>query len=280
VLRTGKVAKDLNGGRPRKLNSLDLAYLESCIERTPDLYLRELQQMLFEARGVLVSEVCIERSLKRRGFTRKIVTRPALERNEELRAAYLIRVGLNYRADQLVFVDEAANNRNTTKRKYAWSPTGTRARRHDYFVRGKRYSMLPALSLNGILHLDVREQSYTGASFNAFIDGLLDVMNPFPQKNSVIVMDNASIHKSEELRPMIENRGMRLEYLPPYSPDLDPIEEGFSAIKAWIRDNRDYTRMELDGRADCDPYTMFWRAVYETVTPEKAEGWFRDSGYL
>ena len=66
--------------------------------------------------------------------------------------------------------------------------------------------MLPALSLDGILHLDIQEQSYTGASFNAFIDGLLDNMNPFPQKNSVIVMDNASIHKSPALRPMIENR--------------------------------------------------------------------------
>ncbi|KAE9389955.1 hypothetical protein BT96DRAFT_834167 [Gymnopus androsaceus JB14] len=73
---------------------------------------------------------------------------------------------------------------------------------------------------------------------------------------------------------------MRLEYLPPYLPDLDPIEEGISAIKAWIRDNRDYTHMELDGHAGCDPYTMFWRAVYEMVTPEKAEGWFRDSRYL
>lgn len=73
---------------------------------------------------------------------------------------------------------------------------------------------------------------------------------------------------------------MRLEYLPPYSPDFDPIEEGFSAIKAWIRNNRDYARIELEGRADCDPYGMLWCAVFETVTPEKAEGWYRDSGYL
>ncbi|KAE9385970.1 hypothetical protein BT96DRAFT_790880, partial [Gymnopus androsaceus JB14] len=58
----------------------------------------------------------------------------------------------------------------------------------------------------GILHLDIQDQSYTGASFNTFIDGLLDNMNPFPQKNSVIIMDNTSIHKSPQLRPMIENR--------------------------------------------------------------------------
>ncbi|KAJ8579803.1 hypothetical protein M405DRAFT_706850, partial [Rhizopogon salebrosus TDB-379] len=64
--------------------------------------------------------------------------------------------------------------------------------------------ILPALSLDGILHLDVQDHSYTSASFNGFIDGLLDNMNPFPQTNSVIVMDNANIHKSAHLEEMIQ----------------------------------------------------------------------------
>jgi hypothetical protein len=66
-----------------------------------------------------------------------------------------------------------------------------------------RYSILLALSLDGILHLDVLDHSYTAAAFNSFIDGLLDNMNPFPMQNSVIVMDNASIHKSPELEAMV-----------------------------------------------------------------------------
>lgn len=80
--------------------------------------------------------------------------RPALERSEELRAKYIIHMAQNYSADQLVFVDEAANNRTTTKRSYAWSPIGTRARRHDYFIRGKRCvlsSFLLIQSLTGVL---------------------------------------------------------------------------------------------------------------------------------
>jgi transposase len=52
----------------------------------------------------------------------------------------------------------------------------------------------------------VQDHSYTSASFNGFIDGLLDNMNPFPQTNSVIVMDNASIHKSAHLEEMIQQR--------------------------------------------------------------------------
>jgi hypothetical protein len=74
-------------------------------------------------------------------------------------------------------------------------------------------------------------------------------------------------------------RGMRLVFLPAYSPDLNPIEEAFSAIKAWIRANRDYVFGEVTGRAHSDPYKMLWDAVF-SVTLEKAIGWFRHSGYI
>ncbi|KIK24466.1 hypothetical protein PISMIDRAFT_98660 [Pisolithus microcarpus 441] len=72
---------------------------------------------------------------------------------------------------------------------------------------------------------------------------------------------------------------MRLLYLPPYSPDFNPIEEAFSAIKAWIRANQAYVRAELSGSDTADPYGMIWEAVFATVTPEKIIGWYRDCGY-
>jgi hypothetical protein len=73
--------------------------------------------------------------------------------------------------------------------------------------------------------------------------------------------------------------GMRLLYLPSYSPDLNPIEEAFSAIKAWIWANRDYILGETEGPG-CDPYALIWEAVYTTVTPEKAYGWYKHSEYI
>lgn len=73
---------------------------------------------------------------------------------------------------------------------------------------------------------------------------------------------------------------MRLIYLPPYSPDLNPIEEAFSCIKAWIRRNRDYVVGEMTGEVTCNPYRVLWEAVFDSVTPEKARGWFGDSGYV
>ena len=152
----------------------------------------------------------------------KKVSISALEQNEDARNEYLLTVGLGFSAEQLVFVDESACNRITTHRQCAWSPIGNRARRHDYFVRGKRqasfmlhsmlysfisrYSILPAMSLDGILHLAIQDCPYTAVQFNSFIEVLLDNMNPFPEHNSVIVMDNASIHKSQELLQMVEER--------------------------------------------------------------------------
>jgi DDE superfamily endonuclease len=60
--------------------------------------------------------------------------------------------------------------------------------------------------------------------------------NPFPAEKSVIVMDNASFHHSERIRQMCEEAGIKLIYLPPYSPDFNPIEE-FSELKAFVRRN-------------------------------------------
>ncbi|KAG8945188.1 hypothetical protein FRC04_001167 [Tulasnella sp. 424] len=272
------VARPFNIGRPRELNALDCAFLEGCIERQPDIYLSELQEKLEDARGVVTSVSTIHRTLLRRGFTRKRVTREAAERSEDARDQYLLQVG-QYDPEMLVFVDESAYNRHVSRRTYGWAPMGTRSRRRDFFIRGTRYSMLPALSLDGILHASIIPRSFTGNSFRIFVDGLLDEMNPYPGPNSVIIMDNASIHKGPGLREMIEERGMRLLYLPPYSPDLNPIEEAFSSIKAWIRRNHDYVLSEMTGEAICDPYRVLGEGVF-SVTTEKAAGWYRDSGYI
>lgn len=70
--------------------------------------------------------------------------------------------------------------------------------------------------------------------FHDFIEGLLDRMQPFPAPNSVIVMDNARIHKNPHIVELIEEHGMHVLFLPPYFPDYNPIELAFSVIKAYV----------------------------------------------
>lgn len=141
-----------------------------------------------------------------------------------------------------------------------------------------RYSILPALSLDGIIALDIVEGSYNTRLFAHFIDGLLDQMSPFPLPNSVIVMDNCRIHKDPVILDMITSRGMRYEFLPPYSPDYNPIELAFSAIKSYISRHGGIMREAMLEKDDTSVYCLLCEAVY-SVTESNAEGWFKYSGY-
>lgn len=87
---------------------------------------------------------------------------------------------------------------------------------HEPLTLLSRYSVLPAISLDGILYVNIVEGSFTTETFAEFIDGLLDKMNPFPGPNSVIVMDNCRIHKADLIREMIEERYDFMSILSPF----------------------------------------------------------------
>ena len=102
-------------------------------------------------------------------------------------------------------------------------------------------------------------------------------MNEWPLPHSVLVIDNASIHKVAGIREMVEGRGARLLYLPSYSPDLNPIELAFSSIKARLRANRDQMDDDLAGAGAM--YNILWQAIY-SVSAESAKGWYKHCGYI
>jgi hypothetical protein len=137
--------------------------------------------------------------------------------------------------------------------------------------------LLPAISLDGILHLEVVENAITGTDFHRFVHGLLPRMNKWPLPNSVLVVDNASIHKVAGIREMVEEHSAHLLYLPAYSPDFNPIELAFSTIKAWLCRNRDHVNREMESE-DGTVYNALWEAVY-SVTVGDAKGWYAHCGY-
>ena len=73
---------------------------------------------------------------------------------------------------------------------------------------------------------------------------------------------------------------MHIVYLPPYSPDYNPIETAFSCCKAWIRRNNDVVRAAMEAEDEDVGTAMLNLAMSESCTPEKAVGWFRDCGYV
>ena len=103
-------------------------------------------------------------------------------------------------------------------------------------------------------------------------------MQQLPLPNSVLIMDNAAIHQVDSIQELVEAHGSCLIYLSAYSPDLNPIEEAFSSIKAWLRANHDYVFGEIKGD-NTDPYRVIWEAIH-SVTPENAYGWFQHCEYI
>jgi len=90
----------------------------------------------------------------------------------------------------------------------------------------------------------------------------------------VVVLDNCSIHHDEDIRELIvEECGAHLIYLPPYSLDFNPIEEAFSAIKAWLRRNEGMMTEE-----DPIPWLVFQASA--AIMADDALGWFADCGYM
>jgi transposase len=130
-----------------------------------------------------------------------------------------------------VFVDEMGTHTSLAP-LYAYSPRGKRAFFKVPRNKGKNTTLLASIGHDGMGPSVVVEGSTTKEVFEAYVEHFL---TPTLREGQVVVMDNLSAHKGERVRKLIEDRGCQLLYLPPYSPDLNPIEEAFSKVKRSLR---------------------------------------------
>ena len=206
----------------------------------PGIYLTELQDELFDIFGVIVSVSTICRTLKYMGCTRQSMHRVAMQQSDALRARFMAEISV-YDPDMLIWIDETGCDRRDATRKYGYSVRGIPMCDQRILVRGTRYTAIPVLSTEGIHDVFITEGTMNGDRFTAFVrDVVLPHLNPFNGINprSVIIMDNASIHHVDEVVDLIETQTeARVCFLPPYSPDLNPVEGVFSQLKSIMKQN-------------------------------------------
>lgn len=200
----------------------------------PTKYLDEIADYLLDAFGVQASTAALYRSLERAKWTRKTARKRAAERDEILRAVWRGKQ-IHWPIELLVALDESATNERTGWRKYGWAPRGIEVSDIQSAQRSERWSVLPALTVDGYLPGTLIHQGSINAEM--FIDWIRDIVLPQVRIRSIFILDNASIHRGQRLRELIEDAGCRMEFLPPYSPDFNPIEESFSTLKAWVKRN-------------------------------------------
>ncbi len=143
---------------------------------------------------------------------------------------------------QFVFVDECGSNIALTP-LYARAPKGQRATDRVPRNRGKNSTLIASLTLEGISASMIIEGAANGAAFEAYVEHILV---PSLRRGQVVVMDNLRVHKSAQVRQLIEEAGCQVLFLPAYSPDFSPIEETFSKVKAHLRRSKARTREALE----------------------------------
>jgi transposase len=181
------------------------------------------------------------------------------------RATYRTKtVGIDVR--RYVFIDETGVN-TAMARRYGRAPRGKRAIGSVPKNWGKNVTILGAMRADGVSAMMTVEGATDTDVFWVFVH---EVLVPSLRVGDVVVMDNLGAHTSAWVERAIEAAGARVIYLPPYSPDFNPIEQCWSKIKTFLRAAKARTREALD-----DAITRALR----TITADDAAGWFTHAGY-
>jgi transposase len=226
-------------GRPLKLTEADEDALFEWLLHENWREQEEMVYWLWHERGVTVTQATVSRTVRRRGWSRQALKQISSSRSEPLRQAYIEDIG-RFSADDLVFLDESIFNEKTGWRTHGYGQAGRPVEHHTNIARGKTWSICAAMTLNGWLPCTGIKEGYW--STDDFLNWIQEQLLPtieaeFNSRPMVIVLDNVSIHIGEEATRRIEAAGHLIRFLPPYSPDFNPIELTFSVLEALNAQN-------------------------------------------
>jgi transposase len=165
-----------------------------------------------------------------------------------------------------VFLDESGGNTDMTRR-YARSKNGQRANDHAPLNTGKTTTIVSSVRTDGTTVPTFLSGSLNGETFKDYIEQHLA---PTLHEGDIVVMDNLRCHKVKGIKQAIEKAGAHVFYLPPYSPDLNPIEQMWSKIKAFLRKVKARSAATL---------MQALPTAFATVTVQDILGWFHFDGY-
>lgn len=267
-------APPIRSGRRRSITPPMLEALCDRLLEKPGLYLDEMAVFLWDEFHIHVPICSISRALTSVGWSKKTARQTAKERNPDLRDAYIHYLS-DFQSYHLVYVDESGCDKRIGFRRTGWSPLGVAPVQVSRFHRDQRYQILPAYAQDGIVLSRVFQGSTDATVFEDFIEQLLEHCGRWPEPKSVLVMDNASFHHSEQIEQMCSKAEVKLVYLPPYSPDLNPIEEFFAELKAFTK--RNWQVYEKDPGQGFNIF-LEWCVDVVGAREESAKGHFRHTG--
>ena len=176
----------------------------------------------------------------------------------------------------LVFIDETGCDKRNSKRLFGYGIRGITPITHHLLGGGKRISAIGVMSTRRLEDVYLVEGSVNGDTFLQFIQrSLLNIIKPFDGNNprSVVILDNASIHHVDTVCDLISAAGALVRFLPPYSPDLNLIEELFSKVKGYLEEN------EVAYQSTNEPRVIIL-AAFQSITSQDCMSNIKHAGYI
>jgi len=172
----------------------------------------------------------------------------------------------NQALSRLVFIDETSTNTKLTKRT-GWAPKGQRYRSHAPFGAWKTQTFIAGLRCHGLIAPWIVNAPMNSKIFETYVETQLA---PELSPGDVVILDNVAFHKTKRAEELIAARRAWLLFLPPYSPDLNPIELAYSKLKALLRKHaaRNY-------EAICEALGD----ICQLYTPTECRNFFKAAGY-
>lgn len=275
VNSTGSIEKKSSPGANKKITPFDEFMIFELVLERPGIYLHEITNELQQSTGTDVSVATVCRVLQKAGFSRTKIQHIAIQQSRQRRAHYILEMQ-QYRPEMLVFIDETGTDRRDCLRKFGYSLIGKRTISKKLIARGRHVSAIAAMSMTGILDFRLVHGGVDNNSFQEFVDNnLLRHLVNFNgiNEHSIIIMDNASIHHAGFSVEVIESIGCLVMFLPPYSPDLNPIEEVFSSVKSFMKANESILQVTNDIE---DVVT----AAFANISSQQCQAWINDAGYM
>jgi transposase len=166
----------------------------------------------------------------------------------------------------MVFIDETWIKTNMAPLR-GWGTRGRRLVAHVPHGHWKTLTFLAALRCNGITAPCVFDGPINGESFLLYVR---QILMPTLRPGDIVIMDNLGSHKADAIRQAIQAAGARLIFLPPYSPDLNPIEQAFSKLKHFLRKAKERT---------VDATWQRIGSLLQNFSPEECSNYFINAGY-
>ena len=165
-----------------------------------------------------------------------------------------------------VFLDECGVT-TALLRRYGRSPRGTRLHDRTPCSHWQTHTVVAGLRVQGLTAAAVFDGPIDTDTFQAYVE---QVLVPTLRRGDVVVLDNLAVHKQPAIRQAIEAAGAHLRFLPPYSPDFNPIEQAFAKLKAFLRAARPRT---------FDQVCALIAQALQLFAPSECVNYVRHSGY-